>query len=181
MSLFNSLPIVRVRQHELPQLRQLASLHTYPAGAPCHDSESRCSSLPRARSACSDLVITTADTATGTFTRPLINSATCTYNGTTTLCEGLWMGVPPVSLCGRVPASRVGASLLHSLGLANWVAQTPQEFVAIAKNSSQDLAGLATLRAGLRQRFSQSTLGSPGRFALEFEAGLLKAYAGVYA
>lgn len=103
------------------------------------------------------------------------------YNGTTTLCEGLWMGVPPVTLCGRVPASRVGASLLHSLGLANWVAQTPQEFVAIARNCSQDPAGLATLRAGLRQRFSQSTLGSPGRFALEFEAGLLKAYAGVCA
>ncbi|MGV2341110.1 MAG UNVERIFIED_CONTAM: hypothetical protein LVR18_46345 [Planctomycetaceae bacterium] len=32
MSLFNSLPIIRVRQHELPLLRQLASLFTHPVG-----------------------------------------------------------------------------------------------------------------------------------------------------
>ena len=98
------------------------------------------------------------------------------YNGTTTLCEGLWMGVPPVSLCGPVPASRVGSSLLHSLGLGDWVAQTPEEFVAIAKGKSQDVDGLATLRMGLRERFSKSTLGSPGRFALEFESALVEAY-----
>lgn len=98
------------------------------------------------------------------------------YNGTTTLCEGLWMGVPPVSLCGPVPASRVGSSLLHSLGLGDWVAQTPEEFVAIAKGKSQDVDGLATLRMGLRERFSQSTLGSPKRFALEFESALVEAY-----
>jgi predicted O-linked N-acetylglucosamine transferase (SPINDLY family) len=98
------------------------------------------------------------------------------YNGTTTLCEGLWMGVPPVSLCGPVPASRVGSSLLHSLGLGDWVAQTPEEFVAIAKGKVQDVDGLATLRMGLRERFSQSTLGSAERFALEFESALVEAY-----
>jgi len=103
------------------------------------------------------------------------------YNGTTTLCEGLWMGVPPVSLSGPIPASRVGASLLHSLGLEDWVAETPEQFVAIAKNNSQDVAGLAALRAGLRQRFSQSTLGSPRQFAREFEAGLLEAFSGLHA
>jgi len=99
------------------------------------------------------------------------------YNGTTTLCEGLWMGVPPVSLCGPVPASRVGASLLHSLGMVDWVAETPEEFVAIAKSKSQDIDRLAALRMGLRERFSQSTLGSPERFALEFESALAEAWA----
>lgn len=98
------------------------------------------------------------------------------YNGTTTLCEGLWMGVPPVSLCGGVPASRVGASLLHSLGMVDWVAESPEEFVAIAKSKSLDIDGLAALRMGLRDRFAQSTLGSPKRFALEFESALLEAY-----
>ena len=103
------------------------------------------------------------------------------YNGTTTLCEGLWMGVPPVSMCGPVPASRVGASLLHSLGMVDWVAETPEEFVAIAKSKSQDIDGLAALRMGLRERFSQSTLGSPERFALEFESALAEAYAVAWA
>ena len=103
------------------------------------------------------------------------------YNGTTTLCEGLWMGVPPVSMCGPVPASRVGASLLHSLGMVDWVAETPEEFVAIAKSKSQDIAGLAALRMGLRERFLQSTLGSPKRFTLEFESALAEAYAVAWA
>ena len=86
------------------------------------------------------------------------------------------MGVPPVSMCGPVPASRVGSSLLHALGMADWVAETPEEFVATAKSKSRDIDGLATLRMGLRERFSQSTLGSAKRFALEFESALAEAY-----
>jgi len=34
---------------------------------------------------------------------------------------------------------------------------------------------------GLRERFSQSTLGSPKRFALEFESALAEAYAVAWA
>jgi predicted O-linked N-acetylglucosamine transferase (SPINDLY family) len=60
--------------------------------------------------------------------------------------------------------------------LGDWVAQTPEEFVAIAKGKVQDVDGLATLRMGLRERFSQSTLGSAERFALEFESALVEAY-----
>ena len=52
-----------------------------------------------------------------------------------------------------------------------------EEFVAIAKSKSQDIDGLAALRMGLRERFLQSTLGSPKRFALEFESALAEAWA----
>jgi predicted O-linked N-acetylglucosamine transferase (SPINDLY family) len=62
------------------------------------------------------------------------------------------------------------------MGMVDWVAETPEEFVAIAKSKSQDIDGLAALRMGLRERFSQSTLGSPERFALEFESALAEAY-----
>jgi predicted O-linked N-acetylglucosamine transferase (SPINDLY family) len=65
--------------------------------------------------------------------------------------------------------------------MVDWVAETPEEFVAIAKSKSQDIAGLASLRMGLRERFSQSTLGSPERFALEFESALAEAYAVAWA
>ena len=65
--------------------------------------------------------------------------------------------------------------------MVDWVAETPEEFVAIAKSKSQDIAGLAALRMGLRERFLQSTLGSPKRFALEFESALAEAYSVAWA
>src|SRR6185436_1557077 len=54
------------------------------------------------------------------------------YNGTTTTCEALYMGVPVVALAGRHHASRVGASLLHAVGLPGLVADSPDEYVRIA-------------------------------------------------
>jgi predicted O-linked N-acetylglucosamine transferase (SPINDLY family) len=80
------------------------------------------------------------------------------YHGTTTTCEALWMGVPVVTLRGAVHASRVGASLLHAAGLDDWVAATPDEYVAIATRAASDRAALASLRASLRSRVAASTL-----------------------
>lgn len=80
------------------------------------------------------------------------------YNGTTTTCEALWMGVPVVTLAGRAHAARVSASLLAAVGLADWITSTPEAFVARVAKAAADVAGLAALRAGLRDKMRASPL-----------------------
>jgi predicted O-linked N-acetylglucosamine transferase (SPINDLY family) len=80
------------------------------------------------------------------------------YNGTTTTCEALWMGVPVVSLAGRGHAARVGASLLTSAGLRAWCAGNEQEFRDLAVAAAGDVKALADLRAGLRDQLLASRL-----------------------
>jgi protein O-GlcNAc transferase len=80
------------------------------------------------------------------------------YNGTTTTCEALWMGVPVVTLAGRTHVARVGASLLTHTGLGDWIAATPDHYAEIAIAAAQDLPRLAELRRTLRERLHASPL-----------------------
>ena len=83
---------------------------------------------------------------------------TAPYNGTTTTCEALWMGVPVLTLCGHGHAARVGASLLTSAGLTGWICETPEAFAETAQVKALDQAGLTDLRAGLRTQLRKSPL-----------------------
>jgi protein O-GlcNAc transferase len=80
------------------------------------------------------------------------------YNGGTTTCEALWMGVPVVSLSGATHASRMGRSILSAVGLPELVGETPEQFVATAVALVRDRSKLAALRAGLRERMRASPL-----------------------
>ncbi|HEX2567778.1 MAG TPA: tetratricopeptide repeat protein [Burkholderiales bacterium] len=80
------------------------------------------------------------------------------YNGATTSCEALWMGVPVVTVAGDRHAGRMGASLLSAVGLADLVAQDVPQYVRICAALAADRARLAELRAGLRERVRRSPL-----------------------
>jgi predicted O-linked N-acetylglucosamine transferase (SPINDLY family) len=98
------------------------------------------------------------------------------YNGVTTTCESLYVGVPVVSLYGRNGVSRSGLSLLGTLGLGELAASTPEQYVDIAVALASDLSRLEQMRASLRARFAQSSLRDEKRFAAKFEELLRTAW-----
>lgn len=92
------------------------------------------------------------------------------YNGTTTTCEALWMGVPVVSLAGRSHAGRVGASLLAATGLNHLLTESEEAYVCAARTLAADTHALATLRSTLRERVRVSRLCDSKVFAQNVEA-----------
>jgi protein O-GlcNAc transferase len=94
---------------------------------------------------------------------------TAPYNGTTTTCEALWMGVPVVTLLGNSNAARVGGSLLQATSHAKWIATNAGDYLRIAKDLASDPDKLAALRNTLRSEMQHSTLmdhaGQSARFA----------------
>lgn len=80
------------------------------------------------------------------------------YNGTTTTCEALWMGVPVVTLEGTSHAARVGASLLHAAELNHLIGHSSEQYVRIAAKLAADRNRLASLRVSMRARLETSPL-----------------------
>ncbi|MEO0373678.1 MAG: tetratricopeptide repeat protein [Cyanobacteria bacterium P01_A01_bin.17] len=80
------------------------------------------------------------------------------YNGTTTTCESLWMGVPVVTLVGQTHVSRVGLSLLSTVGLVDWAAYSSEAYIQRVVSAASDLAALTTLRSTLRSKMATSAL-----------------------
>ncbi|HYB08545.1 MAG TPA: tetratricopeptide repeat protein [Alphaproteobacteria bacterium] len=91
------------------------------------------------------------------------------YNGTTTTCEALWMGVPTVVLEGRLHAGRVGVSLLSALGLDELIADARERYAAIAIGLAEDSQRLRDLRESLRARMAASPLCDAADFARAME------------
>lgn len=95
------------------------------------------------------------------------------YNGTTTTCEALYMGVPVVTLAGTTQVSRAGASILRRVGLGELVAADEQAFIECARKLAADRERLASLRAGLRARMRASPLMDAPAFASAMERAFL--------
>lgn len=94
------------------------------------------------------------------------------YNGTTTTCEAMWMGVPVISLIGNRHAARVGFDLLSRVGLGELAGADVPAYVANAAALANDLPRLQRIRSELRERMRASPLCDAPRFARHFEAGL---------
>lgn len=97
------------------------------------------------------------------------------YNGTTTTCEALWMGVPVVTMLGARHSARVGASLLTQVGLDWLIARDEEDYIRLAADLAGDYRRRAGLRGQLRPRMQASPLcDGPG-----FTRRLEEAYRGM--
>jgi len=92
------------------------------------------------------------------------------FNGHTTTCDAIWMGVPVVMLAGRTYATRFGGSVLRNVDLEHLIAQSPAEYVQSAVRLAGDPSTLAELRKSLRPTMQASPLLDATGFTRNLEA-----------
>jgi len=98
------------------------------------------------------------------------------YNGTTTTCEALWMGVPVVSIIGDRHASRVGFSLLTAVGHTEWATEKTDDYIEKAIALALDRPLREKLRFNLRSELKNSILLAHSSQASRFEVALRQSW-----
>jgi glycosyltransferase involved in cell wall biosynthesis len=92
------------------------------------------------------------------------------YCGGNSVAEALWQGVPVVTLKGRRAVAAYGASLVSAAGLADMVAETPEEYVDIAAQVAASTERLVDFRRNLRAMMHQHGLADSERMARVLES-----------
>ena len=95
---------------------------------------------------------------------------TIPYPGGTTSCHLLWSGVPVVTLAGKLPIHRLGATVLATIGLSDLIAKDADDFVRIATELAKNESRRDELRTSLRTRMKSSPLMDAPRFARSLES-----------
>ncbi|MDR0477490.1 MAG: tetratricopeptide repeat protein [Desulfobulbaceae bacterium] len=91
------------------------------------------------------------------------------YNSGTTASDALRAGVPLVTMIGDTFVGRMGASLLHCLGLDELITKDRASYTALAVALAMDKARLHALRATLASRLPNAPLFDPQRFSRDLE------------
>lgn len=92
------------------------------------------------------------------------------FNGHTTTCDCVWMGVPVVMLAGNSYASRFGGSVLRNVGLESLIAGSVEEYQDKAVELAEDRTRLEQLRQTLRPTMADSPLVDHRGFTRRLEA-----------
>jgi protein O-GlcNAc transferase len=91
------------------------------------------------------------------------------WGGGTTTLDALWVGIPVVTLRGRLAVGRGGVSILSNVGLSDLIANTEAEYERIAVDLARNIPRLRQLRTALRQAMQNSPLMNAPRFARNIE------------
>ena len=98
------------------------------------------------------------------------------YNGTTTTCEALWMGVPVVVSDGDRHAGRVGKSIMKMFNAPELICTSETDYINKSISLATNLEELKAMRHSLRQKMQQSTLCDAVNFTINIE----KAYRAIW-
>jgi protein O-GlcNAc transferase len=98
------------------------------------------------------------------------------YNGGTTTCQALWMGIPVITLRGEHFFSRMSHSFLTQLGLTECTTATEAEYVAAAVALASDRQHLQQLRQTLRNKMRASLICNGAYAAQSLEAAYRQAW-----
>ena len=93
------------------------------------------------------------------------------FPGGTISVEGLWMGVPVITLAGTTIIERQGVQILSAIGLTELIASTVEEYVDITISFSRNIQKLEDLRKTLRRRLFESPLMDARSFAISLQEG----------
>jgi protein O-GlcNAc transferase len=81
----------------------------------------------------------------------------------------IWLVIPVITLRFPTITGRCSASILTTLGLTDWIAETEDAYVALAVSKAHDREALAVLRSTLRARVKSSVLGDAKAYVKSFE------------
>jgi len=98
------------------------------------------------------------------------------FTGGATSVEGLWMGVPFITLEGDTMVSRQGVSILKNSGLDEFIARDKKDYIEKAVKVSNNLDQVKEFRKNCRQTLPSHPLFNQMQFAADFEALLIETY-----
>lgn len=90
------------------------------------------------------------------------------FQGNTTTCEAVWMGVPVLTLKGNRYLFHFGESINVNLDMKEWVAKNYQEYISKALKFTSNLDQLSKIRKNLRKIALNSPVFDAPRFANHF-------------
>lgn len=89
--------------------------------------------------------------------------------GGTMSYDAVCMGVPLLTLAARPPLGRIGAGIMSNLGLGQWVAADEASYLGKAVAFARNMAGLAEVRSGMRERIAASAWRDEAGYARDVE------------
>jgi predicted O-linked N-acetylglucosamine transferase (SPINDLY family) len=96
------------------------------------------------------------------------------FPGGTTSIEGMWMGVPVITMKGSYFIAHNGETIAHNSNNSEWIANDINDYIDKACEWSKKLEKLSMLRSAMREKIMNSKLFDSQAFTLNFEDAVLK-------